>query len=68
MTFREDLIGALKRKYEAEIDLKRIEGEILLQHAIGEPNQTNFTIAFDLIVEQIAHIQNKINALKTNFK
>lgn len=68
MTFREDLIGALRRKYESEIDLKRIEGEILIQHAIGSPNQTKFTEAFDRIVEEIAELQNKINALKNNFK
>ena len=67
MQLREDIIGALVKKFEGEISAHKVNIEILLENTVGIGEHPNVTETIEQELEIIAGFEDKLSVLKKYF-
>ncbi len=67
MQLREDIIGALVKKFEGEISAHKVNVEIMLENTVGVGEHSNITQTVEQELEIIAGFEDKLSVLKKYF-
>ena len=67
MQLREDIIGALVKKFEGEISAHKVNVEIMLENTVGVGEHSNITQTVEQELDIIAGYEDKLSVLKKYF-